>query len=214
MDTGTLRKVARVAQEHGGREAADALLAALATRWDEYQFEVLGEVLLKLSPIKGLAAVAKGLAHRHCDIRMAAVTALAKSGRAEAIDLLIKALANDESSVRNRAVHALGELKSARAANALARVLESEQEELWVRVTAAQALRKLGDARGRSGLANRVISEDDAQARERKESLKSIDMPGFGPCSTCGGKGKIRYADHWQKCPECQGPTDYKGMRS
>jgi hypothetical protein len=59
---------------------------------------------------------------------------------------------------------------------------------------------------------NRLYPPEVSPPTTVAEEPRRLNLP--FTCSTCGGSGKILCASHWQKCPECQGPTEYRGMRS
>ncbi len=91
-----------------------------------------------------VAALIQNLGHEDRDKRMDATVALVEAGEA-AVELLIAALQHENIFVRSHAATALGRIGDKRAIEPLNQLLDREDEDSEVGLTATVALGKLGD---------------------------------------------------------------------
>lgn len=142
----------------------------------------------------------------------AAMERLAQTGQAGAFSSLVELLEHPSAAVRRRAVGALARMHDRRAVAPINRA-RLHDADAGVRKEAESALWRLLPSDPRENTPEEQAIVKQMLASSPPEPRRSLPDP-FAPCSTCGGSGKIKYADHWQKCPDCVGPTPYKGMRS
>jgi len=107
--------------------------------------------LARMEPLQAIEALAQALKDSSLGVRLEAGYALGRIGE-PAIDVLIKARYDEDSRVRDSAVSALGDIGGALARKEISSVLEDEDEEQTVKLTAIQALYKLGDTESYSEL--------------------------------------------------------------
>jgi HEAT repeat protein len=125
-----------------GEPAVEPLINAL-----EDGNSAAAEALVKIDETRAVEPLIKALEDDNWKVRRVAARALGEIGDAHAVEPLIKALGdenddNDGVNLRAAAVAALGEIGDTRAVDPLIKVLE--ENESWVRDTAAKALDKLG----------------------------------------------------------------------
>ena len=100
--------------------------------------------LARMKPEEAIESLAQALKDSSLGVRLGAGYALGRIGE-PAIDILIKARRDADSRVRDSAVAALGNIGGASVREELIGVLRDENEESTVKLTAIQALNKIGD---------------------------------------------------------------------
>ena len=101
--------------------------------------------LARMQPAEAIELLAKALKDSSLGVRLEAGNALGRIGES-AIDTLIKARYDEDSRVRDSAVAALGSIGGKLVRNELISVLRDKNEESTVKLTAIQALDKIGDS--------------------------------------------------------------------
>ena len=102
------------------------------------------KALARTHPEEAIQHLAKALKDSSLGVRLDAGYALGRIGE-PAIDVLVKARYDGDSRVRDSAVAALGNIGGSVATKELVSVLRDESEESSVKLTAIQALHKIGD---------------------------------------------------------------------
>jgi S1-C subfamily serine protease len=100
--------------------------------------------LARMQPMEAIESLAQALKDSSLGVRLEAGYALGRIGE-PAIDVLRKARYDADSRVRDSAVAALGNIGGTSARSELISVLGDENEESTVKLTAIQALNKIGD---------------------------------------------------------------------
>jgi HEAT repeat protein/S1-C subfamily serine protease len=103
------------------------------------------KALARMRPLEAIESLAQALKDSSLGVRLEAGYALGRIGE-PAIDVLIEARHDADSRVRDSAVAALGNIGGRRARSQLTSILEDENEESTVKLTAIQALSKIGDS--------------------------------------------------------------------
>jgi len=103
------------------------------------------KALARMQPEEAIEHLAKALKDTSLGVRLDAGYALGRIGE-PAIDVLIKARYDADSKVRDSAVAALGNIGGELAKDELIGVLRDKNEESTVKLTAIQALYKIGDS--------------------------------------------------------------------
>ena len=149
-----------------------------------------------------------------------ALMALKDIPSAEAIDPVLAILTDHRADVfdRGQAALVLGLIGDSRAVPAL--ILALYDTETRVFNDAHQALKTMIQSKENTLSTSdrvRIMQElvvAEKRAREgHKKAMAKLDekyADMSNTCSRCGGTGKIVYATHWQKCPVCVGPSDFR----
>jgi len=103
------------------------------------------KALARMHPVEAIESLAQALKDPSLGVRLDAGYALGRIGE-PAIDVLIKARHDEDSKVRDSAVAALGNIGGKEVISQLISILRDENEEPTVKLTAIQALYKLGDS--------------------------------------------------------------------
>ncbi|MGQ9610874.1 MAG: HEAT repeat domain-containing protein [bacterium] len=125
------------------------------------------EAMAILKPIEAIEPLAQALRDSSLGVRLLAGTALGRIGESS-IDVLLQARHDSDSKVRDIAVATLGKIvgKDGRippvVKNELKSVLADEKEESTVKLTAVQALYKIGDLESIAELRKTSASKDPA----------------------------------------------------
>jgi len=128
------------------------------------------EALAKMQPVKAIEPLAQALRDSSLGVRLLAGYALGRIG-APSTEVLIKASQDPDSKVRDIAVATLGTIGSKVAKDELKKILEDENEEPTVKLTAIQALYKIGDADSIAQLRRIAASGDPRLVAFVKELL-------------------------------------------
>ena len=110
------------------------------------------------------------------DLRLSAMTAMARSGNQIWQDRLIADLRSDSSQLRERAAWACGELYSDEATSELGRLIDDDDEA--VRFAAIVALGELASDDSRALLKRATDSKDEEIATAAEEALENAEMLG------------------------------------
>lgn len=103
------------------------------------------KALARMHPVEAIESLAQALKDPSLGVRLDAGYALGRIGE-PAIDVLVKARHDEDSKVRDSAVAALGNIGGKEVISQLISILRDENEEPTVKLTAIQALYKLGDS--------------------------------------------------------------------
>lgn len=103
------------------------------------------KALARMKPEEAIEHLAKALKDPSLGVRLDAGYALGRIG-APAVDVLVKARYDEDSRIRDSAVAALGNIGGDSVRDELISVLRDENEESTVKLTAIQALYKIGDS--------------------------------------------------------------------
>lgn len=134
------------------------------------------EAMAILTPIEAIEPLAQALRDSSLGVRLLAGTALGRIGE-PSINVLLQARHDSDSKVRDIAVATLGKIvgKDGRTPqivrNELKSVLTDENEESTVKLTAVQALYKIGDVESIAELRKTSASKDPALSAFIKELL-------------------------------------------
>jgi HEAT repeat protein len=126
--------------------------------------------LAKMYPIEALEPLALALHDSSLGVRLLAGLALGRIGQ-PATESLLKASQDSDSKVRDIAIATLGTIGGKLAKDELKRVLANENEEPTVKLTAIQALYKMGDPDSITELKKVAVSGDPKISAFIKELL-------------------------------------------
>jgi len=141
------RAAARALEEMNDKRVIQPLMWHLLEE-NEQDAEVRrssARALARMQPMEAIEPLAQALKDSSLGVRLEAGYALGRIGE-PAIDVLIKARHDVDSRVRDSAVAALGNIGGKSAKSALISILRDEYEESTVKLTAIQALDKIGDS--------------------------------------------------------------------
>lgn len=130
--------------------------------------------LARMRPLESIEYLAQALKDSSLGVRLEAGYALGRIGD-PAIEVLIKARNDQDSRVRDSAVAALGNIGGESAKRELISVLRDENEESTVKLTAIQALYKIGDSESIAEL-RRLVSTGDPGLRAFVRELLSEEV--------------------------------------
>jgi membrane-associated protease RseP (regulator of RpoE activity) len=130
--------------------------------------------LARMRPLESIEYLAQALNDSSLGVRLEAGYALGRIGD-PAIDVLVKARNNQDSRVRDSAVAALGNIGGESAKRELISVLRDENEESTVKLTAIQALYKIGDSESIAEL-RRLTDTGDPGLRAFVKELLSEEV--------------------------------------
>lgn len=128
------------------------------------------KALARMHLIESIDYLAQALKDSTLGVRLEASYALAKIGE-PSINVLIQARYDNDSKVRDSAVAALGNIGSRQAKTELIKVLNDAKEESTVKLTAIQALNKIGDPESMNELRRLADSGDPGIKAFIKEIL-------------------------------------------
>jgi len=128
------------------------------------------KALARMEPLESIEYLAQALKDSSLGVRLEAGYALGRIGN-PAIDVLVKARNDEDSRIRDSAVAALGNIGGESAKRELISVLRDENEESTVKLTAIQALYKIGDPESIAELRNLANTGDPGLRAFVKELL-------------------------------------------
>jgi HEAT repeat protein len=128
------------------------------------------EALAKMKPVEAIEPLALALRDSSLGVRLLAGYALGRIGQ-QSTDVLVKASQDADGKVRDIAVATLGAIGGKLAKEELKKVLENVNEEPTVKLTAIQALYKIGDADSITHLQKIATSSDPRLGSFVKELL-------------------------------------------
>lgn len=128
------------------------------------------EALAKMQPVEAIESLALALRDSSLGVRLLAGYALGKIG-SPSTDVLVSASQDADGKVRDIAVATLGTIGGKIAKDELKKVLGNENEEPTVKLTAIQALYKIGDADSIAELRKVAVSGDPRLGAFVKELL-------------------------------------------
>ena len=140
------RAVAKALEEMNDKRIVQPLMHHLLEK-NEPDAEVrrsAARALARMRLLESMEYLAEALKDSSLGVRLEAGYALGRIGE-PAIDVLMKALNDEDSRVRDSAVAALGNIGGETARGELISILRDESEESTVKLTAIQALYKIGD---------------------------------------------------------------------
>jgi HEAT repeat protein len=128
------------------------------------------EALAKMQPVEAIESLAQALRDSSLGVRLLAGYALSRIG-APSTEVLVKASQDTDTKVRDIAIATLGAIGGNVAKEELKKVLVNENEEPTVKLTAIQALYKIGDADSIAELRKVALSGDPRLGAFVKELL-------------------------------------------
>jgi len=148
-----------------GEQAVEPLIAALR----DADRDVRWRAGWALGRLKGAAAVdslIRALGDADPDVRWRAAWALGQIGDAQAEWALIHALEDDYANVRWSAAEALGIIQDENAVGPLIKLLNNPDEEIMIRLVAADALGKIGAPEAEAALQQVILRDEFAPIHE------------------------------------------------
>ncbi len=148
-----------------GEQAVEPLIAALK----DVDRDVRWRAGWALGRLKGAAAVdslIRALGDADPDVRWRAAWALGQIGDAQAEGALIQVLEDDYANVRWSAAEALGTMQDKKAVGPLMRLLNNPDEEIMIRLVAADALGKIGAPEAEAALQQVILRDEFAPIHE------------------------------------------------
>ncbi|MBD3182644.1 PDZ domain-containing protein [Candidatus Poribacteria bacterium] len=143
-----IRRAAAEALEEMDAEKAVQLLVYHMLEKNEPDAEVrrsCARAIARMKPLEAIEPLGEALKDSSLGVRLEAGYALGRIGE-PAIEVLVKALQDEDSRVRDSAVAAMGNIGGEKVRQELIGVLRDEDEVSTVKLTAIQALYKIGDA--------------------------------------------------------------------
>jgi len=156
----------------GGRLAVQPLLLSLMDTDEAVQEEAMRSLARVGEPV--VQPLMHKLTDQHPDVRRRVIDTLQLLGK-QAVEGLLKGLESPQWEMRWRVVQTLGEMdvSDKRVLNGLIHALSDERRE--IRLSAVEALEKLGEESTVEVLAQRLWDKDDAVSKRAAKALRTVE---------------------------------------